>query len=281
MGDQQVRRRRAATLPAAAASCARKSSTDRVCGTACTSTPASSAATASIRHANVTFGNTRSSASYGEPVPRTRGVSWLPLIATPRQAGVRELLETARGRCANVRYVGRAWSNMSPSQQEPVGLLPDRLLDGPVEGAQEVLLAHVASLVVAEMREVRPPEVGVAERDERAISAGARHSANPFDAPFGPRRERRGARHGLQVLLVEVHLRRERERRLEVRDDRLARHQRLDLGTEIRDVLLRAAPQDVPVLLVGQAEDEERVELRQAARRRSASAAATPRTDRP
>ena len=53
----------------------------------------------------------------------------------------------------------------------------------------------------------------------------------------------------------------DRERCLQVGDQALARHQRLDLGAEGADVLLGRRPQDVAVLLVGQAEHEEGVEL--------------------
>src|SRR5205807_1117293 len=73
------------------------------------------------------------------------------------------------------------------------------------------------------------------------------------------RRQRRGA----QRVVVEMHPRRDRERRVQVGDEALARHQRLDLGTERAYVLLGRPPQHVAVLLVGEAEDEEGVELAQ------------------
>ena len=64
--------------------------------------------------------------------------------------------------------------------QEPVRLLADRLVDGPRERPQEVLLAEVAALIVAEMREVRAAEVRVAERDEPG-----HYSTNPPPASGG------------------------------------------------------------------------------------------------
>ena len=51
------------------------------------------------------------------------------------------------------------------------------------------------------------------------------------------------------------------ERGRQVGHQALPRHERLDLGGESGEVLLGRAPQDVAVALVGQAEDEERVEL--------------------
>ena len=105
---------------------------------------------------------------------------------------------------------------------------------------------------------MRAAEVRVAEPDEPG------HYVD--EPPAGVRRRgrhRRRARHRLQVLLVERDAGRQRERRLEVRDDRLARHQRLDLGPQVGDILLRGAPQDRAVAFVGQPEDEERVELRE------------------
>src|SRR5437016_4856988 len=62
---------------------------------------------------------------------------------------------------------------------------------------------------------------------------------------------------------VQVDPRRHRERRLQVGHEALAGHERLDLGAEGGDVLLGGRAQDRAVLLVGQAEHEERVELAQ------------------
>ena len=117
-------------------------------------------------------------------MPRTRGVSWFPLIATPRQPRVRELLQP--GEHLRERSVGgpRVVEHVA-EPEEPVGLQPDRLVDRPGEGAEEVLLAHVAPLVVAEVREVRAAEVRVAERDE------ARHQAPDRRASLGESLRRR------------------------------------------------------------------------------------------
>jgi hypothetical protein len=51
-------------------------------------------------------------------------------------------------------------------QEEAVGFLPQCLLDGPVEGAEEVLFPKVAALVVAKCRQVGATEVGIPERDQ-------------------------------------------------------------------------------------------------------------------
>jgi hypothetical protein len=110
----------AVSVPAARSSSVRKSGTESVCGTAWTRTPARSTERASIAHANVTPSNTSSSAAYGEPVPRTRGVSWLPLIATPGRPASRRRF-SPMSTFENVRYVGRAWSNTSPSHRKPSG----------------------------------------------------------------------------------------------------------------------------------------------------------------
>src|SRR5438477_9083240 len=77
---------------------------------------------------------------------------------------------------------------------------------------------------------------------------------------FGPRRWRRAIAHD---VVPEMDAGRHRKRRFEVGDEALPRHERLHLGPEAGEVLLRRRPQDVAVLLVGQAEDEERVELAQ------------------
>ncbi len=68
---------------------------------------------------------------------------------------------------------------------------------------------------------------------------------------------------GAHGVVVEVHRGGDGEGRLQVHQQALPRHQRLDLRSQTREVLLGGGPEDVAVLLVGEAEDEEGVELAQ------------------
>jgi hypothetical protein len=103
----------------------------------------------------------------------------VPADGHPGEAGVGELLEPGEHpREDPVRGTGVVEDVAQP--QEAVRLPAQGLLDRPVEGPQEVLLADGPALVVAEVGQVGPPQVRVAERDQ------ARHySAKPFEAPSG------------------------------------------------------------------------------------------------
>ena len=154
----------ARTAPDATFSCSRSSSTASVCGTACTETR-------DLGSGRLHAPRERDAREHAleRVVRRSRPSHPRRVVVAadrhPGQAGVGELLEPGEdvGE-GSVRRTGVVEDVSQP--EEPVGLLADRLLDRPRERAKEVFLPHVATLLVAQVREVRTPEVRVAERDE-------------------------------------------------------------------------------------------------------------------
>src|SRR5256714_12093285 len=163
------------------------------------------------------------------------------------------ILTSMRWAMRNERYVGRGWSKMSPSQTRTSGCCASaRSTAASKETSKSCSRWLTPSVVYG--RYDRPR--WASPRAATFISVHQRRHVGRRRVHAGGRRVAR-ARH----VVVQVHLGRDCEWRLQVGDQALAGHQRLDLGTEGADVLLGRRAQDVAVLLIGQAEDEEGVEL--------------------
>src|SRR5581483_5624157 len=151
---------------------------------------------------------------------------------------------------ANPTWVSLTWRSLTGAL-----LLPGRLRRG--------------NSWISESRNLRFRK-GLIRRSGDSRLPRRRRPASVEILPWGhPHRGRhlgdaRGLGEPLDVVLVEVDLRGDGEGRVGGGDEHLAGHQRLDLVLQAGDVLLGAVLERLAVLLVGEAHDEEGVELGEA-----------------
>src|SRR5205823_6466196 len=161
---------------------------------------------------------------------------------------------SARWTMRNDRYVGRGWSKMSPSHTTTSGASARATSTASVNACSKSTSRWFNPSAVVTGRYDRPRCASPMAATLMSVDQGG-------DVGRGDLSRRGRSVGGAHEVVVEVDLGRHRERRVEVDDQALAGHECLDLGAQRADVLLGGAAQDVAILLVGQAQHEERVEL--------------------